>query len=105
MAVGGGDVGVLGRDLVEGALPEVAGEGEDVGLVDQGEVAAGAGLGLGEGEADAALDAPAGVDRALGGDLVGRALAQDAALAGVDALGVLPDDDGVDGRPPGTGGG
>src|SRR5205085_9767717 len=70
VAVGGGDVGVLGPDLVERALPEVAGEGEDVGLVDQGEVAAGAGLGLGEGGADTALDAPPGVDRALGGDLV-----------------------------------
>ena len=53
-------------------------------------------LGQLEGVADAALDAHAGVDRALGGDLVRRALAQDAALAGVGALGVLADHDHVD---------
>ena len=49
-----------------------------------------------EGVADAALDADAGVDRALGGDLVRRALAQEAALAGVGALGVLADHHEVD---------
>ena len=48
-----------------------------------------------EGVADAALDADAGVDRALGGDLVGRALAEEPALAGVGALGVLADHDEV----------
>ena len=45
--------------------------------------------------ADAALDAHPGVDRALRGDLVRRALAQHAALADVRALGVLADDDEV----------
>ena len=43
MVVGGGDVGVLGGDLVERALPEVAGEGQHVGLVHQREVLAVAG--------------------------------------------------------------
>ena len=57
-------------------------------------------LGQLEGVADAALDAHAGVDRALGGDLVRRALAQEAALAGVGALGVLADHDEVDVRRP-----
>src|SRR5690606_18687773 len=66
VVVGGGDVGVLGGHLFEGALPEVAGEGEDVGLVDQGEVLALAPGGQREGVPDAALDAHAGVDRALG---------------------------------------
>ena len=98
MVVGGGDVGVLGGDLVERALPQVAGEGEHVGLVHQREVLALAAAGQVEGVADAALDAHAGVDRALGGDLVRRALAQEAALAGVGALGVLADDDEVDAR-------
>ena len=45
--------------------------------------------------ADAALDTHACVDRALCGDLVRRALAQHAALAGVGTLGVLTDDDEV----------
>ena len=96
VVVGGGDVGVLGGDLVEGALPEVAGEGEDVRLVHEREVLAGPALGQLEGVADAALDAHAGVHRALGGDLVRRALAEHAALAGVGALGVLADHDHVD---------
>ena len=43
VVVGGGDVGVLGGDLVEGALPQVAGEGEHVRLVHQREVLAAAG--------------------------------------------------------------
>ena len=45
VVVGGGDVGVLGGDLVERALPEVAGEGEHVGLVHEREVLARAGSG------------------------------------------------------------
>ena len=96
VVVGGGDVGVLGGDLVEGALPEVAGEGHDVRLVHEGEVLARPALGQVEGVADAALHAHAGVHAALGGHLVGRALAERAALAGVGALGVLPDHDHVD---------
>ena len=98
VVVRGRDVGVLGGDLVERALPQVAGEGEHVGLVHEREVAPAARLLSGqlEREADAALDAHPRVDRALRGDLVRRALAQEPALAGVDALGVLADDDEVD---------
>ena len=87
------DVGVLGRDLVERALPEVAGEREHVGLVHEREVLALTRPGELERVAHAALDAHAGVHRALGRDLVRRALAQEAALARVGALGVLADDD------------
>ena len=35
VVVGRLDLGVLGRHLVEDPLPEVAGKGQDVGLVDQ----------------------------------------------------------------------
>ena len=96
VVVGGGDVGVLGCDLVERALPEVAREGEDVGLVHQGEVLALARPGQVEGVADAPLDPHPRVDRALGRDLVGRALAEEPALARVGALGVLAHHDHVD---------
>ena len=49
-----------------------------------------------EREAVDALDALAGEDRGLGGDLLGQSLVHAAAGAGVFALGVLPDDDPVD---------
>jgi hypothetical protein len=96
VVVGGGYVGERVRHLVERPLPEVAGEGEDVGLVHQSEVAAGTRLGQLVGEAHAPLHAHAGVHRSLGGHLVRRPPAQDAALPGVEALGVLADDHGVD---------
>ncbi len=89
VAVGSVDLRVLGPDLIECPLPQVAGVGQHVGLVDQREVVTGPGGSQPVGMADAALDAHAGVDRALGGDLVGRAPAQGAPLAGVDPLGVL----------------
>ncbi len=89
------DVGVLGGDLVEGALPQVAGKGQDVGLVDQGEMAAPR-LGQVEGEPDTALHPEAGVHRALRGHLGGGAFAQEPTLARVGPLGVLPDDGKVD---------
>src|SRR5690606_13128118 len=66
VVVAGADVGVVGGHLVEGALPQVAGVGQHVGLVHQGGVLATAGCGQVEGVADAALDAHAGVDRPLG---------------------------------------
>jgi hypothetical protein len=96
VVVGGGDVRVLGRDLVEGPLPQVTGEGEHVRLVHQREVLALAALGQVEGEAHRPLHAHAGVHRSLCGDLVRRAPAQGAALPGIRALGVLPDHDHVD---------
>ena len=90
------DVGVLERHRVEGALPEVAREREHVGLVHEREVLARTRPGQLERVPDAPLDAHAGVHRALGGDLVGRALPQEPALARVHAFGVLADDDEVD---------
>ena len=64
--------------------------------MDQGEQLARAALGAGEGVAHDALDAEGGVDRDLGGDLVRRADAQGAAVAGVGTLGAFADDDEVD---------
>jgi hypothetical protein len=74
----------------------VAGEGEHVVLVHQGEVLAGAALGAGEGVAHDALDAEPGVDADLGRDLVRGAGAQEATVADVGALGALANDDEVD---------
>ncbi len=59
---------------------------------------AGAAAGEIEREADAPLDAHARVDRPLCRDLVRRALAEEAALPGVRALGVLANDEEVDVR-------
>ncbi len=66
--------------------------------MDQGEVVA-PGRGQLEGEPGAALHAEACVDRALRGHLGGRPFAQEAALSGIGALGVLPDDGEVDRHP------
>ena len=90
-----GDVGEFGGHLGDGAVPQIAGEGEDVGLVHQGQVVVGPAVRQLEGEPHTALDAHAGVDRPLGGHLGRRPLAQEPALAGVGPLGVLPDDDEV----------
>ena len=95
MVVGGGDVGELGGDLVERALPQVAGERQHVGLVDQRQVVARPRRRQLEGVAHAPLDTQAGVHAALGGDLVRRSPPQHTALADVGALGVLADDDEV----------
>ena len=92
MVVGRRDLRKVVGYLVECALPKIAGEGEHVGLVDQGEVMAGRTGSQLESEADGSLDPHPGVDRALGGDLVRRPLAQESALAGVRALCVLTDD-------------
>ena len=95
VVVGGLDIGVVGGHPVEGPLPEVAREREHVGLVDERQVVPATPSQF-EGEADAALHAHTRVDRALGGDLVRRALAQEATLAGIGALGVLTDNTEVD---------
>ena len=99
------DVGELGRHFVERALPEIAGEGQHVRLVYEREMFAIAFVGQIERVTNTAFDTEPGVDRTLRRDLVRRALAQEAALARVGALGVLPDDDevvtaiGIDERP------
>ena len=85
--------GILGRDVVERALPQIAGEREHVGLVDERDVLALACRRQLERVPHAAFDAHPGVDRALRRDLVRRALAQRATLTDVRALGVLADDD------------
>ena len=69
-----GDVGELGADLVDDALPEAAREDEHVGLVHERELLARASGCRSEGVAHDALDAEGRVDRDLVGDLVRRAL-------------------------------
>ena len=59
--------------------------------MDEREMVAGTRPGQLERVADASLDAHACVHAALGGDLMGRSLAQHPALAGVGTLGVLAD--------------
>ena len=86
VVVARGDVRVLGRHLVERALPEVAGEREDVRLVHQREVPARPRLREVEREADAPLDAEPGVDRALRRDLERGPVAEEPTLARVRAL-------------------
>jgi len=71
-------------------------EVQHIGLVCQRQVLAFGGAGQVEGIAHGALDTHTGVDRTLRGDFVGRALADDAALAGVGAFGVLANDGHVD---------
>ncbi len=96
MVVAGRHLGVVRRDLVEGPLPEVTRERQDVGLVHEREVTAGPRLGEIERVPHTPLDAEAGVHRSLRRDLTGRVLAEEAALPRVRALGVLADHDHVD---------
>ena len=87
-----GDVGVLRRDGVERALPQIAGEREHVGLVDERDVLALTGRRQLERVPHAAFDAHPCVDRALRRHLVRRPPPQRAALADIRAFGVLADD-------------
>src|SRR6185369_2401038 len=88
--------GVLARDLEEGALPEVAHEAHRVRLVRHHDALAAAAHRVVEGGAADPLDALAGRDVLLRGDLVGRALLQVPAGPDVRALGVLAKDHEVD---------
>ena len=89
--------GILLGHVLEGPPPEVVAVGQDVGLGHERELLLLVALaGELEGPADAALAALAGVDGRLRGDLVGRALLQPAADAGVHVFGVLADDDEID---------
>jgi hypothetical protein len=92
MVVVAGDGRILPRHLVDRPLPQVAGEGQHVGLVDQRQMVAGAIGGQSEGEAGAPLDAVPGVHRSLGGHLEGVPSPQEPTLTGVGPLGVLADD-------------
>src|SRR5262249_22390321 len=107
------EVGIVARDVPERPHPEVVRVGQDVGLGDQGyepdfallavfssKSAEGPfsspAAGQVEGESEAALDAGAGVDRSLDGDLFRSPLAGEAAGANIKILVILPDDDQVD---------
>jgi len=93
VVVGSADTGVFGRHGVECPLPQVAGEGEHIGLVDQGDVLAPIALHCQfERVSDGPFGTHARVHRTLCGHLVRCALAQHAAFANVRALGVFTDD-------------
>ena len=89
------DVRVLRGHDVERALPQVAREGQDVGLVDEVHPPSVTRLRKVEHVSDASLDAHPGVHRTLRRDLVRGVLAQEPTFAGVTALRVLADDDHV----------
>ena len=91
-------VRVGGPDPFDGAPPEVAGGREHVVLVHEGEMLALASAGLLEGVAHHALHPEPGVDAGFDGHLGGGADAQRSPVAGVGALGALPDHDEVDAR-------
>ena len=95
VAVVDGHVGVLLPHLVDDAAPHVPGVNQHVVLVDQGQVLPARGRSL-EGVAHDPLDAVGRVDAALGGDLVGGPHAHGPAVAAVQALGPLANDDEVD---------
>ena len=86
----------LRPDLLDGAPPQVAGVGQHVVLVHEGEVPARSACRPGEGVAHDPLDAERGVDADLGRDLVRGPDPQGPAVADVGALGALADDDEVD---------
>ncbi len=88
--------GVLGRDGVDGALPEAARVSEHVGLVHEGELLALALCRRLEAVANEPLNAESRVDGDLVGDLLRRANANRAAVAHVRSLCTLAHDHEVD---------
>ena len=92
MVVRGLDLGVLLRDRVEGALPQVTRKGQHIGFVHECQVLL-AGHGQLEGVTNTPLHTVTGIDRSLRGDLVRRVLAEEAAFTGVGALCVLANHD------------
>ena len=95
MQIVGGDVGVLDRDRLKDPVPQSARVDQHVVLVDQRELLAPRG-GPYERIPYDPLHAHRRVDADLGGDLVRRALADDAAVAAVQPFGALAYDDEVD---------
>ncbi len=90
--VAGVDLRIFGADDLEDALPEVAGEGHRVGLVRHAKTLKFVGAGVVEGVADDALDAFAGVDVFLDGNLVGSVLLIEAADADIETFGIFAED-------------
>ena len=88
--------GIFLANFLEDALPEVVSEGHGVGFVAHADALQAVLPGVVEGVANDALDAFAGVDVFLDGDLVGSALLEEAADADVEPLGVLAKDDQAD---------
>src|SRR5215475_2208181 len=88
----GVDVGILGANGFEDALPEIAGEGHGVGFVGHAQAFQFVLAGVVESVAEDAFNTFARVNVLLGGDLVGSALLEKAAGADVDAFGVFAED-------------
>src|SRR6267378_1382607 len=87
--VAGIDVRVFPADFFEHPLPEVVGKRHGVGFVAHANALQTSLAGALERVTDDALDAFAGIDVLLNGDLVRRALLEEPADAHVEALGVL----------------
>ncbi len=85
------------RDLLERALPQIAGERQHIGLVHESAVLARAAVSELERKPHAPLDTHTRVDGSLRRDFVRRVLAQEPALPRVGAFGVLAYDEEVDG--------
>ena len=88
------DVWEFRCDLINGALPQVTSVDQHIGLVYQGQLLT-AVLRAVESITHNALNTVTGVLRNLRGDFVLSALAQGAAVAGVQALGAFADHDEV----------
>ena len=90
---------ILSADFLEHALPQAPGVGHGVRLIAHQDrfarraVELGVALAILKCVANDALDPLPGVDVFLGGDFVGRALLEDAAGIGVNALGVFAEHD------------
>lgn len=87
-----GDVGEFLCHGLDGPLPQVSGEDQDVVLVDERNVLARTLAGPAEGIADYALHAVGGVKGNLSGNFVGSAPAQSPAVAHVGPFGSFTDD-------------
>ena len=94
MVVRGGHAGILRRNFIERSLPQVSRKGEHIGLVHERHVMSTRDRKL-ERVTNRTLGTHARVDRTLGGNLVGCALAQHAALADIGAFGVFANDNEV----------
>src|SRR5882672_7478112 len=79
-------------DLLEDPLPQVVGKVQGIGFVAHAHALQAVPPGVFEGVANDTLDAFAGIDIFLDGDLFGGALLEESAHAHVEALGVLPED-------------
>ena len=96
MTIVNDNLGILGSNCLNGALPQLPGIDEHIVLVDKREVLGRPDLRLGEGIPNQALHPVGRVDTDLGGDLVRRPLPHDSAVSAVQTLSPLPHHEKVD---------